>query len=346
MEINCGRQTWPEHSDSEQDQLAEEDEDLSFCDLPVISYFTKEDDGQSRKEDASAAETQELEFDFGAKGGSTLKESEMCAADEVFFQGRILPLRVSVSSDTGLTLFRHASNQKISTQCISRSESLDHGSMGTGSGSNSNNSSRSSSTRSSHNSLGSCTTGSTYTIERTSKQTRLQNHLLSCPSPKPQVRLSNTRQGSLGSRSQNSSSWDYLRLGLVPTPEIEMLDPKVRRSSSVNKSASGSRNIRVTSDKSCYDSNMVEQRRPAGFLEKRIGRLLSGCKCTEAVSSNVVIIKSNANVATQTKKENLVGLKLRRKQLQEQKQQGKQAMSSHRTLEWIKELSHAGLLAP
>lgn len=349
--MNCGTERL-EQSNSEQ-EVVEEDEDLSFCDLPVISYLTKEDN-QSTKQDSLAIESQE-EFDFGSRGGSLLKESEMCAADDVFFQGRILPLRLSVSSDTGLPRFRQES-QKTTARCVSRSESMDRGSMG---GFTSNNSSRSSSTRS-HNSSSS-TTSSTNTIRLTSKP-RLQNHFLTCPSPKPQIRVSITRQGSVGSRSRNSSSWDYLRLGLITTPEIGLQDLKVRRNSNVNKSSvsrnsslssssinsvssKSSANIISSGEKSGFTSNMEKPRRP-GFLEKRLVGLLSGCKCTEeGVSSNTVIIKSS-NVRTQgespthAKKEKLLELKMKKRQ--DEKQQGKQAMSRHRTFEWLKELSHAG----
>ncbi|XP_041000329.1 uncharacterized protein LOC121246291 [Juglans microcarpa x Juglans regia] len=370
MAINCGAERW-EHSKSEQDQVAEEDEDLSFCDLPVISYLTKDQDNQSREEEDDDAaldtdETQE-EFDFSSRRGSLLKESEMCSADEVFFQGRILPLRLSVSSDAGSTGFRHES-QKTSGRCISRSESLEHGSMG---GFTSNSSSRSSSTRS-RNSSSSTASSTNYTIKtRTSKQ-RVQNHFLTCPSPKPQIRFSTTKQGNQVTRSRNSSTWDYLRLGLVPTPEIGLQDLKLRRNSSVNKNSdirnsstlSSSRNSVVTSknsaknniisgsrgEKSPRNPTKVEkQRRTPGFLEKRIGGLLNGCKCTdEAVSSNVVIIRSSnvastySESATHAKKEKLV-LELKIKKNQEEKQLGKQAMSRHRTFEWLKELSHAEL---
>ncbi|KAG2719759.1 hypothetical protein I3760_02G005200 [Carya illinoinensis] len=367
MAINCGAERW-EHSKSKEDQVGEEDEDLSFCDLPVIDYLTKDQDNQSRKEeddDAALAtdETQE-EFDFSSRRGSLFKESEMCSADEVFFQGRLLPLRLSVSSDAGSTGFRHES-QKITGRCISRSESLEHGSI---EGFTSNSSSRSSSTRS-RNSSSSTASSANYTIKTQTSKQRVQNHFLTCPSPKPQIRFSTTKQGNQGSRSRNSFTWDYLRLGLVPTPEIGLQDLKLRRNSSVNKNSdirnsstliSGSRNS-VTSknsaknniisgsrgEKSRNPTKVEKQGRTPGFLEKRIGGLLNGCKCTdEAVSSNVVIIRSSnvastySESATHAKKEKLL-MELKIKKKQEEKELGKQAMSRHRTFEWLKELSHA-----
>ncbi|PPD84185.1 hypothetical protein GOBAR_DD18881 [Gossypium barbadense] len=83
---------------------AEEDEALSLCDLPV--NLTKEERTQTKNEEdgeePQALKTDE-DFNFGSLCGSLSTELEMCAADEVFFQGQILPLRLSVSSDSGLT---------------------------------------------------------------------------------------------------------------------------------------------------------------------------------------------------------------------------------------------------
>nr|GMD55292.1 probable membrane-associated kinase regulator 1 [Ipomoea batatas] len=70
---------------------------MSLCDLP------NKEENQPKKESPGACggESQEEDdFDFCWWGGSSsFKESEMCAADEVFFQGQILPLRHSISSD-------------------------------------------------------------------------------------------------------------------------------------------------------------------------------------------------------------------------------------------------------
>ena len=351
MAINCAKERW-EHSNSSEQAVEEElDEDLSFCDLPFISHLTEEkEEEQSRKEDALAIDHQtQEEFDFPSRGGSLLRESEMCAADEVFFQGQILPLRLSVSSQSGSGGVKQES-QNIS-RCTSRSESMDHNSTG---GFTSNNSSRSSSTRS-HNSTSSTSSNSTF--RQNSKPIRVQNNFLTCPSPKPQIRISaTTRQGTVSGRRSNSSARDFFRLGLVPTPEIGLQDLKVRRNISVNKN-SGSRNSSLSSSSSSTSAkinnsssrksnsglNMEDKQIRQGFLERRLGGLLSGCKCTdETVSSNVVIIKSNSESATTThakKAEKLLELKMKKNQ--EEKQQGKQAMSRHRTYEWLKELSHA-----
>lgn len=345
MATDSAKDRW-EHSNLAQD-VSEEDEDLSFCDLPVINCLTKEDDNQSRKEDALDIQNQEDQFDFSSTGGSVLKESKMCAADEVFFQGRILPLRLSVSSDTGLPRFQHDQIQKFT-----RSESMDHRSTG---GFASNNSSRSSSTRS-YNSSSSNSSSST-TIRRTNYKPKFQNAFLTCPSPKPQIKLSTTHQGTVGIRIRNSSTWDYLRVGLLPTPEIGLQDLKVRRNSSVNKSSVSRNSSQGSSSNSVIAKNSAkistgcrgEKQRTPGFLEKGIGGLLNGCKCLdETVSSKAVIIKSsNANnnnsesSATHAKKEKLLEVKMKKKMDEKQQLQGKQAMSRHRTSEWLKELPHA-----
>ncbi|KAK8497819.1 hypothetical protein V6N13_034621 [Hibiscus sabdariffa] len=66
--------------------------------------------------------------------------------------------------------------------------------------------------------------------------------------------------------------------------------------------------------------------------------LLSGCTCSaDAVEtvplSNVVVIKSNKNREKDKATSHAAAI--------EEKKKKKQALSRHRTFEWIKELSHA-----
>ncbi|EPS62595.1 hypothetical protein M569_12196, partial [Genlisea aurea] len=69
---------------------ADEEESLSLTDLPLIP------DSIQRKESPAFSGLQKSEdFDFGPFSGAG---DEMCSADEVFFQGRILPFRHSVGS--------------------------------------------------------------------------------------------------------------------------------------------------------------------------------------------------------------------------------------------------------
>jgi hypothetical protein len=145
--------------------------------------------------------------------------------------------------------------------------------------------------------------------------------------------------------------------GTHPTPEIGLQDLKVRRNSSVNKSSVSRNSSQGSSSNSVTAKNSAkinsgcrgENQRTPGFLEKGIGGLLNGCKCLdETVSSNAVIIKSSngknnstSESETHAKKEKLLEVKMKKKKDEKQQQEGKQAMSRHRTSEWLKELPHA-----
>ncbi|XP_007047456.2 PREDICTED: probable serine/threonine-protein kinase DDB_G0272282 [Theobroma cacao] len=360
----------------------EEEEALSLCDLPVnlIKEENQVQPGNYEDGESQAIKTEE-DFNFGSWGGSLSTEPQMCAADEVFFKGQILPLRLSVSSDSGLTGFRQDSQN--TSRCLSRSESMDHGSLSRFTSISS--SSRSSSTRSSHYSIGSSNSitvtarnfnsnsksnsNSSSTSNSKSKPIKIRNNFNTHPSPKPQIRLSKTRPVNVSSRNQKTSMWDFFRLGLVRAPELELQDLKVRsnnnnanrnsvsRNSSCNSSNSSSSTKNSTS-KIVNNSGEVarnQQDLNKGFLEKRIG-LFSGCKCSvnavETIPLNhIAVIKSDKNnekekamlyAAMEEKKKLLQELKIMKKMKEkEKKQEGKQALSRHRTFEWLKELSHA-----
>ncbi|XP_022741169.1 putative pre-mRNA-splicing factor ATP-dependent RNA helicase DHX16 [Durio zibethinus] len=368
--INC---------DDEEKWEAEEEEALSLCDLPV-NLIKEENQVQPRNEEdgESQAIKAEEDFNFGSWGGSLSTEPEMCAADEVFFKGQILPLRFSVSSDSGLTGCRQDSQN--TSRCLSRSESMDHGSLSRFT------SVSSSSTRSSHYSISSSNSitvtarnfssitnsSSSSSSNSKSKPIKIRNNFNTHPSPKPQIRLSKTRPVNFNSRNQKSSMWDFFRLGLVRAPELELNDLKVRsnnnnanrnsvsRNSSCNSSNSSSSTTKNSSKKIVNNSGdqvaKNQQDSNKGFLQKRIG-LFSGCKCSvNAVETvplnNIVIIKSNKNsenekaksyAALEEKKKLLQELMMKKKmkEKEKEKQEGKQALSRHRTFEWLKELSHA-----
>lgn len=361
--------------ESEQGEAEEEDEALSLSDLP-LNFINEETSLLQAGEEATTstqAKENEEEFNFDSWGGSLSAESEMCAADEVFFKGQILPLRLSVSSDSGLFARSENDSRNIS-RCVSRSESMDRGSSTMG-GLTSINSSRSSSTRS-H-----CSSSSSNSfITNTTRNSRpiVRNQFHSFPSPKPQIRVSNARLLGIGNvssssssiRSQKSTVWDFFRLGLVRAPEIELQDLKVRnniissanRSSVSRNSSSGSSSTNSSSSVKNYgaaaknrqDLNMGNQqkKKQSSFLDKRKG-LFSGCKCSitavETVPlNNIVVIKSSScksnidkesNGSIQDMEKRLQELKIKKKS--KEKQAGKQAMSRHRTFEWLTELSHA-----
>ncbi|XP_022752077.1 nuclear transcription factor Y subunit alpha-like [Durio zibethinus] len=366
--------------DEEKWEAEEEEEALSLCDLPV-NLIEEENQVQPRNEEdgeSQAIKTEE-DFNFGSWGGSLSTEPEMCSADEVFFKGQILPLRLSVSSDSGLTRCRQDSQN--TSRCLSRSESMDHGSLSRFTSVSS--SSRSSSTRSSHYSASSnnsstvtarnfnSITNSSSNSNTKSKPIKIRNNFNTHPSPKPQIRLSKTRPVNVSSRNQKSSMWDFFRLGLVRAPELGLQDLKVRsnnnngnrnsvsRNSSCNSSNSSSSTKNSTSKIVSNSGTEVAKNQldlNKGFLEKRIG-LFGGCKCSvNAVETvplnNTVVIKSNKNnekkkamlhfaMEAKKKKKLLQELKINKKmkQKEKKKQEGKQALSRHRTFEWLKELS-------
>ncbi|KAJ4714763.1 Membrane-associated kinase regulator protein [Melia azedarach] len=352
----------------------DEDEALSLSDLPLNLVI--EDESNQVSKEATEVKENEEEFNFDSWGGSLSTESEMCAADEVFFKGQILPLRLSVSSDSGLARFQLDSRN--TNRCLSRSESMDHGSSTNMGGLTSINSSRSSSTRShnSSNSSSSSSSCSITTITRNSKP-RVRNQFHTFPSPKPQIRVSKTRlpSNSSSSRNQKSSTvWDFFRLGLVRAPEIELQDLKVRnnintsahRNSVSRNSSSGSSSANSSSSVKNYSNNIVAKNLQDLKLRKQQKKesfrgLFNGCKCSitavEAVPlNNIVILKSSTSDGSSSNSNNKnnnnessVAVDDMEKKMQEskikkkmkEKQQGKQAMSRHRTFEWLKELSHA-----
>lgn len=363
--------------EEDQGQEEEEEESLSLCDLPVNMVEGESNQSIRDQEAHKETETNQEDFDFGpfrGGDGSLSNKSDMCAADDVFFQGQILPLRLSVSSESGVNKFKNDTSLNP-CHCLSRSESMDRNSLG----GLTSFSSRSSSSRS-HYSSSSSSTSSAIASTRMIKPI-IQNQFLTHPSPKPQIRLSSASLGNAASsKPRNSSVWDFFRLGLVRTPEIEFQDLKVRNyvsrnssssssNSSINKcskinvsngNSKSSRKIKNVGRHNSNDSGKKMGKR--SLMEKR-GGLLSGCSCSVStvkpvpLNNNVVVVKSsnsrchNAGNGNNDKgergsmeiEEKLQELKMKKRMVQKQ-QEGKQAMSRHRTFEWIKDLSHATYL--
>ncbi|GMI83741.1 hypothetical protein like AT5G67350 [Hibiscus trionum] len=170
---SCDEQKWEDEE--------EEEEALLLCNLSV--NLIKEENQLVQEEDGGAAKTSKTEedFNFGSWGGSPLIKPEMCAADEVFFKGQILPLHHSVSSDGGIMGFRQDSHN--TSMCLSRSESMDHGSL------------------SRFTSVGSSSTStSSSNANLKPKAIKIRNNFNTHPSPKPQIRLSKTRTPNVGQK--------------------------------------------------------------------------------------------------------------------------------------------------
>lgn len=352
----------------------QDEEDLSLCDFPVdLNKDGNQTPCSTNKDDPQIIETQVVEeFDFGSVCGQVI-QTQMCAADEVFFKGQILPLRLSISSDNGLTSFRRDSSRDAS-RCISRSESMDHVSLG---------GFRSISSGSTASSISSNSNSAAMTITRVTSESRVvRNQFHSHPSPKPQIRSSSSsaRLERITSRNHHqkssSSMWDFFRVGLVRTPpdiELQDLNYKVLRSNSRANKGSVSRNSSVNSsdnNTTIIHNNNKSNNNTSSKMEvlnnvvaekqKRQRFIISGCKCSaETVASNAIIMKNRScsdesssgfndvndninnsgakTISTRAMKE----LK-KKKQKQKAQQQGKRAdLSNHRTYEWLKELSHA-----
>ncbi|KAG8384304.1 hypothetical protein BUALT_Bualt04G0104400 [Buddleja alternifolia] len=296
-----------------QDDIEDEDEEaLSLSDLPLIH-------NNSRKENENnpmrgTDQTQD-DFDFC----SMSKESEMCAADELFFQGQILPFRHSVSSEKGLL-------QCYETRSVSRSESMDRCYSGGFI------SSRSSSISSSHQS--SSSGSSAAAMGRPTYQPKLppRNVFHSHPSPSPKLRFSTKKQGIIN-HNKKSPAWNIFRLGLVtPPPEIAFLKNRPSNNST-NRRNLGSRNS-TSSNSSSFSSNGDKN------VKKKIKprALLSGCKCSvdtvDTVPSKIVIFKRSASGSEEEVNEQEAKLT--------KQQATKKQISHHRTFEWLKQLSIEG----
>lgn len=310
----------------------EEEETLSLSDLPL----NKDDENHLEKEEAQQLREAQEDFNFNSSGGTVLAESKMCAADEVFFQGQILPFRqYSISSEAGLAMFRTDIHP-----FISRSQSMDHRYSGGGFTSRSS-STRSSSIRSDHNSLSSGSSSSssgtnrrTPLIKRKPPRARTHNQFHSHPSPTPQIRISTGHR-----RGQKSTIWSYFQVGLVRTPDIKLPDLKIRSSNISNTGKNfGSRNSNSSTTSTSADHVRNMDKNKQGRFFDRKGTLFGGCRCSvdavdQTVNPRIVRIKnSSVNYETIGKEET------------NKKQKGKQAMMSrhHRTFEWLKQLSVEG----
>ncbi|XP_057505225.1 uncharacterized protein LOC130788515 [Actinidia eriantha] len=310
-------------ADDEKWAHSEDEEALSLCDLPL----NRDDNNQSR-EDASAPSAIE-DFNFGSWPGFVSAEPEMCVADEVFFRGQIMPFRHSVSSESGLAAFRNPSRS------ISRSESMDHLWSGRATGT----SSRSSSIRSQHSS----SSGSSTT---TTNPKKVRNPFHAHPSPTPQIRVPSSRYGNSShpghQGGRKSTRWSLFRVGLFPAPKIELQDLRARGT-----------NNRFDNRHSCSSTSSSDHQR----RKKSNHGLFGGCRCSfDAVETlNLrVPVKDKSHDGTEDEKEKTVTLRALVKDKSNNRtddekekagttKKGKQLVSRHRTFEWLRELSIAGV---
>ncbi|GLT68817.1 hypothetical protein SLA2020_410160 [Shorea laevis] len=314
----CSRSEAEDEEDEEVDVEA-----LSLCDLPV--NFIVDHEKQCSTENKDIIKTEE-DFDFGSWGGTP--SAEMCAADEVFFKGQILPLRLSFSSDSGFTGLQYDSRNP--SQSISRSDSMDHGSV-----SRLTNLSSRSSSPGSHISSSSRTSITNITRNSNSNPSRISNKFHPHPTPEPQITVSKSQPRNVSSRTQRLPVWDFFRAGLVRPPEIELQDLKLRNSQTKPTRTPVSRNSSCSSSNSSSDVKIKNPNQPRGFF--------SGCKqcsvgAVTTVPNNIVIKKSSKN---EEEEKPFLEVKVKKKTKESERHKGKQALSRRRTYEWLKELSHS-----
>lgn len=308
-----------EQEEELEDEEEEEEEALSLCDLP------NNEENQTKKEASEfASEVQLEDFDFDSCGGNLLKESEMCTADEIFYQGQILPLRHSISLPSD--------RRNCTIQSMSAEEHCH----------DTNSSSRSSSIRSQRSS----SSGSSSNFS-TKYKPKIRNQFHSHPSPTPQVRFSKVNsQSNINNSTRKSALWSLFRVGLVTPPEIALQDLKNRGG---NRDNSGSRNSTSSSSSGSFSNNDTRMR-SITLSKKKKQRLftLGSCKCSAnavetVLPSNVLITNSSNSSITKIRKTTGADKHEDKKNSSENiKATKKQAMSRHRTFEWLKQLSLEG----
>lgn len=295
--IRCNG-NWVQFNSHENQCFEDEEEALSLCDLPTND---QEIETNSKKEDDDNTE----EFEFGSchGGAASLLPENMCNADEVFFQGQILPLRHSVSSDTAE--FSRKINRSASMSVVnSRSNRTDPKVIRSN--------------------------GYKY-------KPRTRNQFHSHPSPSPQIRTQSFRTLS-HSNPKTSSLWSFLQVGLLKPQEIGLSDLKNRskRFGSHNSNSSSTSSSMNSTIEQNQNQNKIEN--PRKNTKKKQRLLFSGCKCSadsiESTRKETVAKKEKKTTTTfelhdQNRKEStMIG-------------EGKQAVSRHRTFEWLKQLSIA-----
>ncbi|KAL6530095.1 hypothetical protein OROMI_028740 [Orobanche minor] len=320
----------------------DDDETLSLSDLPLIIHKKEEEEEEEEEEESTHRGLMEKhiiqqDFDFCCVS----KESEMCAADEIFFQGQILPWRHSVGSEKDLLL------QHSGSRSAPRSESMDHFYSGSGGLI----SSRSSSISSSHQSSSS---GSSIGPKSSCRSNLLpaRNQFHSHPSPSPRIHFP-SKNHATNAKNRNScarkssSAWNIFRLGILTTPpEIAFQDlkPRFQGNNSTNSRNFGSRNSTDSNSGSISSSSssiIISNRK-----KKQRSLLLGGCKCSvdavDTVRARVVIMKRSASDSDvealhQLERENADAMKPAK--VMKKKEAAKKHLSHHRTFEWLKQLS-------
>ncbi|KAG7535686.1 hypothetical protein ISN45_Aa08g030870 [Arabidopsis thaliana x Arabidopsis arenosa] len=160
---------------------------------------------------------------------------------------------------------------------------------------------------------------------------KIKNNFIdySQPSPQPQIRRSSSMTARVNSirNPKSSSIWDFLRLGLVRTPEIEL------------RTTAGNARLSVSRNSSCSSTSTSSNSKKTGSGESRSRNrrrsfLFSDCKCS--VSTETMMVPVKIKVETEEKQ--------RVMEKKTAKKEEKTAMARKRTFEWLKELSQVGFV--
>lgn len=185
-------------------------ENLSLSDLAM-----NKPDGQiaNHREKQLIFDKDDQDFDFLSKP----PETKMCIADEVFFQGQIMPLEMYSELNMTRSFFQSKSDPvSISS---SRSSSIHSHNSGT--------------------SESSITAGSEFTRYKPKSQN--QNMFHSHPSPRPHIHTRSFPQ----TNTKTSSKWSLLQLGPLKTQEISLVDLKNRSRRRHNTSMKKDHNLAI-----------------------------------------------------------------------------------------------------
>ncbi|WVZ66559.1 hypothetical protein U9M48_015762 [Paspalum notatum var. saurae] len=264
---------------------------------------------EPRTDDASGPTSDSIDdFEFcilssggivpAGKGAGT----DMCVADELFCQGKLLPLRAAADGASVSTLPRSESAGASTVGLVSRSGSRSTSSSGSSSGCVS----RSQSSKSASSDHGAAPNAPP---RRSLSSSLFYAH----PSPSPQLRSARPRR-STGS-APPSAAWSLFRLGVVGAPDVYPPPRPVEAKIAAAARCGGSRSARFEQVTAAVDRKLG--------LGALLGDSLLGCKC----SPDVIEPARVPEAAKRSRKKD--GAERR----------SRQGVRRSRILDWLEELS-------
>ncbi|ESQ31218.1 hypothetical protein EUTSA_v10005384mg [Eutrema salsugineum] len=284
--ISHGNQDQEDEEEDDRGEEEEEEEALSLCDLPVNLSDEKVPFPKQSKRE------EEFEFDSGFEfeiGSSFRAGSDSCEPAPEMTTADELFFKGQI-----LPLRHSVSLDADSNRLISRSESVE------------------------------------FRRTRIGSDRKIKNTFIdySQPSPQPQIRRSSSMTARVNPirNPKSSSIWDFLRLGLVRTPEIELR-------------TAGNAKISVSRNSSCSSTSTSSNSKKTGSGESRSRNrrrsfFFADCKCSVSTET-IVPVKMNVSGETEEKQRMVEKKKTAKKE-------EKTAIARKRTFEWLKELSQVG----